>query len=213
MNTLHHATGGSVFVSCNWKAIYTPHAIISSLFLALKDAKFEETIQLVAHVNDFAAVLPAAAEDGKVYHSINPTINPHYMVCSVQVHPQNMFSFWMAKPITQGDTIVAEEYMPTTCASGLESDWLIGLSRVSLATAHEQQGYTICNLCNFQLGCLPPQSTDSHSCGHIATVPIECRPDPPPTPDHHHPRQEEHTMSWVRKVSSGAGFTLTFCLL
>lgn len=124
MNILHHAAGGSVFVSCNWKAIYTPHAIISSLFLALKDAKFEETIQLVAHVNDFAAVLPAAAEDGKVYHSINPTINPHYMACSVQVHPQNMFSFWMAKPITQGDTIVAEEYMPTTCPSGLESDWL-----------------------------------------------------------------------------------------
>lgn len=41
----------------------------------------------------------AAAEDSKVYHSINPTINPHYMAFSVQVHPQNVFNLLMANPI------------------------------------------------------------------------------------------------------------------
>lgn len=75
-------------------------------------------------MNGFAAKVPAAAEDGKVYHSINPTINPHYMACSVQVHPQNVFSLLMANPITQADVITAQEDMPTTYAFGLRKGWL-----------------------------------------------------------------------------------------
>lgn len=75
-------------------------------------------------MNGFAAILPAAAEDSKVYHSISPIINPYSMACSVQVHQQNMFSLLTANPITQADIITAEEDMTTTHAFGLEKRWL-----------------------------------------------------------------------------------------
>lgn len=75
-------------------------------------------------MNDFAVILPAAAEDSKVYHSINPTINPYYMACSVQVYQQNVFGLLIANPITQADIITVEEAMVMTHALGLGRGWL-----------------------------------------------------------------------------------------
>lgn len=42
------------------------HAIIYSLLLAFKDAWIEAGTKLVASVNDFAAILPAAAKDSSL---------------------------------------------------------------------------------------------------------------------------------------------------
>lgn len=76
-------------------------------------------------MNGCAPVLPTAAEDSKVYHSINPTINPHYRACSVQGHPQDVLSLLMANPMTQATVLItAEKDLPTTYAFGLEQGWL-----------------------------------------------------------------------------------------
>lgn len=65
-------------------------------------------------------MLPAAAEDSKVYHSINPIINLYYMACSAQMNQQNMFRLLTVNRITQADIITAEEDMTTGHTFSLE---------------------------------------------------------------------------------------------
>jgi hypothetical protein len=106
------------------------------LFLVVRGAYVEADPKLVSHVNGLAAILPTAAEDSKVYHSINPTINPHYMACSLQGHPQNMFGLLMANPITQADTMVPEENLFITPALHLEKGWLPNSIEQSVFSTH-----------------------------------------------------------------------------
>lgn len=58
--------GAIIFKTIIKSLFIITHAITYSLLLALKDAWVEAGTKLVARVNDFAAILPAAAKDSSL---------------------------------------------------------------------------------------------------------------------------------------------------
>lgn len=106
-------------------------------------------------------LLPPEAEDNEVYHPINPTINPHQMSRSSQVHPHAL-TLWlfMANPITQAHTTEAEGDVMNTHTFGWEKGGLL-CSNVSLNQLMNSHGS--CDGCNVELVFSLLQAPDFHA--------------------------------------------------